>query len=131
MIDRIRELPPDAKLAYTCQPLSESGWAVPRLLSIDAHAGRAVVPMCFEAETLGMLIGAPPSDQVQNLGFPWAPQRMLYPNAEAAPTSVEVANFLDSYGIHCIDASARHPNDLVPDAIPIERVDDFQILRIP
>lgn len=131
VMDRVRQLPPDAKLAYTCQPLSESGWAVPRLLSIDAHTGRAVVPMCFEAETLSTLNGAPQSSQVQNLAFLWAPQRILYPNAEAAPSSDEVADFLDTYDIHYIYADAGHPNVLVPDAIPIAQVDDFQILRIP
>ena len=52
LIDRIRHLPPDAKLAYSCEPLGESSFGVARLLSIDAHTRRPVVPMCFQAETL-------------------------------------------------------------------------------
>ena len=131
LIDRVRQLPPDAKLAYTCQPLSESGWAVPRLLSIDAHSGRAVVPMCFEAETLSTLIGATPSVQVQNLGFPWAPQRILYPDAEAAPSSGAVAGFLEANGIRYIYVDAMHPNTLVDDAVPIATSGEAQLLRIP
>ena len=65
----IRQLPPDAKLAYSCRRLDEIGPGVARLLSIDAHAGRRVVPMCFMAEVLSTLIGSPPSERTENLFF--------------------------------------------------------------
>jgi hypothetical protein len=127
----IRQLPPDAKLAYTCQPLSESGFGVPGFLSIDAHAGRRVVPMCFEAEVLSTLIGAKPSAQVANLFFKWAPQRKLYPDAKADPSSAAVTAFMKDHGIGYIYADAGHPNTLVDDAVPIAKSGDAQLFRLP
>ena len=50
LLSAIRQLPADAKLAYACTPLEEFSFGDPRLLSIDAHTGRRVVPMCFEAD---------------------------------------------------------------------------------
>ena len=105
----IRQLPPDAKLAYACRPLEEVGFGTPRLLSIDAHTGRRVVPMCFEAEVLSGMIGAKVSDKVENLFFANAPQRDFYPNVTAHPSSVETAAFLKSHGIDYIYSDAQAP----------------------
>ena len=131
LLDEIRQLPADAKLAYSCRPLEEVGFATPRLLSVDAHTGRRIVPMCFEAETLSALNGAPLSDQVENLFFPWAPQRALYPNAAARPSSAAVAAFLKDHGIGYIYADALHPNSLVDGAIPIATSGEGRVLRVP
>ena len=49
----IRNLPPDAKLAYACLPAEEAAFWDAQLLGLDAHTGRRVVPMCFESETFG------------------------------------------------------------------------------
>ena len=95
----IRELPRDAKLAYACTPWSEVGFGTPELLTINAHAARRVVPMCYEAEHLSTLIGAEPSLEVRNLFFELAPQRTLYPDATAEPSPAEVAAFLERHGI--------------------------------
>jgi hypothetical protein len=131
LLETIRRLPADAKLAYTCQPLSESGFGVPALLSIDAHTGRRVVPMCFEAEVLSTLIGAQPSLQVANLAFSWAPQRALYPDATADPSSSAVTAFMKDHGISFIYADSLHPNSLVHDAIPIATSGNAMVLRLP
>ena len=131
LLARIRQLPPDAKLAYVCHPFSESSFGVARLLSIDAHTDRAVVPMCFQAETLSTLIGAPMSAQVPNLYFTGAPQRVLYPNVESAPSSDAVAAFLEAHGIRYLYVNEKHPNLLVDGAVPIATSGEAQVLRIP
>jgi hypothetical protein len=131
LLAAIRALPPDAKLAYTCKPLEEVGFATPRLLSIDAHTGHRVVPMCFEAELLSTFIGATLSVRVPNLYILSAPQRALYPDAAADPSSAAVTAFLKDHGIGYIYADASHPNSLVDDAVPIAKVGDSEVLKIP
>ena len=131
LLGAIRQLPPDAKLAYACHPFEEVAFANPRLISIDAHTGRRVVPMCFEADVYGTLVGAEPSRQVPNAGFTLAPQRSLYPDAAADPSSARVAAFLKDNGIDYIYADAAHPNSLVADAVPIAASGDGQVLRVP
>jgi len=127
----IKGQPSDAKLAYACLPFEEVSFGSPSLLALDAHTGRRVVPMCFEADVFSTLIGAQPSTQVPNTGFTWAPQRTLYPDAAAAPSSAAVAAFLMANGIDYIYADAAHPDSLVADAVPIALSGDFQLLRLP
>ena len=131
ILSAVRDLPADARLAYACQPGEEVAFWEPRLLSIDAHAGRRVVPMCFEAETLGALTGTQMSLDVASPLFLSAPQRTLYPTASASPSPDAVAAFLHAHGIDYIYADHAHPNVLVPDATPVMQVGEFQILRIP
>ena len=87
--------------------------------------------MCFEADVLSTFVGAKPSKQTPNQGFAWAPQRVLYPDASAHPSSAAVATFLKGHGIDYIYADAAHPNSLVADAIPIARSGDAEVLRVP
>jgi len=131
VLSTIRQLPPHAKLAYACMPFGEAGFVGSSLLSIDAHTARRIVPMCFEAEGLDTLIGLQTSLQMENAFFKWAPQRALYPDAAARPSSAEVAAFLKIKGIDYIYADARHPNTLVADAVPIISSANGQVLRIP
>jgi hypothetical protein len=131
VLEAIEHLPEGSKLAYTCEPLEEVGFATPRLLGIDAHTGRRVIPMCFEAELLSALIGGEPSEQIENLFFSGAPQRALYPNAAADPPPDAVRAFLKDHGIGYIYADAMHPNTLVVDAVPIASSGDAQVLMIP
>jgi len=131
LLTAIGQLPSDARLAYACAPFEEVGFAGSRLLSIDAHTGRRVVPMCFEAESLSALVGAELSLQVPNTFFKWAPQHTLYPDASAYPSSAEVAAFLKDHGIHYIYADDRHPNSLVAGAVLIAISGDSQVLKVP
>ena len=85
----IRDLPPDAKLAYACQPFEELAPWDARLLALDAHTGRRIVPMCFEADFFGQLVGGQKSADNENPLFEWAPQRALYPDANAQPVAGE------------------------------------------
>jgi hypothetical protein len=131
VLTTIRQLPPDAKLAYACDPLQEAGFVGSQLLSINAHTARQIVPMCFQAEVLDALIGLPMSVTVENAFFKWAPQRALYPNVTAEPSPERVAAFLKSNGIDYIYADERHPNSLVPNAVVIATSSNGQVLWIP
>ena len=51
----IRGLPLGAKLAYACRASEEVAFWEARLLSLDAHTGRRIVPMCFQAEVTSSL----------------------------------------------------------------------------
>jgi hypothetical protein len=87
--------------------------------------------MCFDAEVLSTMIGAEISERLPNLYFSSAPQRALYPDASADPSSAAVTAFLKDHGIGYIFADAQHPNSLVDDAVPIATSGDSQVLRVP
>ncbi|HEY8637389.1 MAG TPA: hypothetical protein VIL81_09015, partial [Candidatus Limnocylindrales bacterium] len=127
----IRTLPADAKLAYACQPFEELAPWDARLLGLDAHTGRRIVPMCFQADFFGQLIGGQRSADIPNPLFQWAPQRALYPDANARPSPASVTAFLKTNGIDYIYADTMHPNELVPDATPVVTGGAVEVLRIP
>ena len=131
MLTAIKSLPTDAKLAYSCFPLEEMTFWDARLLAIDAHTGRRVIPMCFQADFFGHLLGVPISPDVPSPLFQWAPQRTLYPDSRSQPSSKAVLSFLKSNGIAYIYADSDHPNSLVPEAIPIATSGQAQLLRVP
>jgi hypothetical protein len=131
LLQAIRQLPADAKLAYACQSFEEISFVNSKLLGIDAHTGRRIVPMCFEADVNGPLFGAEPSTQIPDAGFAFAPQETLYPDSTARPSSGAVSAFLRAHGIEYIYADAGHPNSLVADAVPITSSAGFELLRLP
>jgi hypothetical protein len=131
VLAEIRSLPADAKLAYACRPFEEASFWNAALIGIDAHAGRPIVPMCFQAATFGLILGTPISREIQNPLFQSAPQRALYPDADAHPSTESVISFLRDNGIEYIYADALHPNSLVPGAVPVATSGDTQVLRIP
>jgi hypothetical protein len=131
LLAAIDQLPGNAELAYACQPFEEVSFSDPMLESIAAHTGRPVIPMCFEADTLGTLIGVKSSLLVPDAFFRWAPQKTLYPDAAARPSSAAVEKFLKANGIDYIYADGAHPNSLVADAIPVATSKDGQVLLIP
>jgi len=63
--------------------------------------------------------------------FQSAPQRSLYPDSSAKPSSDSVAAFLKAHGIDYIYADAAHPNTLVSEATTVASAGEFQLLRIP
>ena len=131
LLQAIGQLPADAKLAYACRSFEEISFVNSKLLGIDAHTGRRIVPMCFEADVNGPLFGVEPSTQIPDAGFAFAPQETLYPDSTARPSSAAVSAFLKAHGIDYIYADAGHPNSLVDDAVPIATIGDAQLLRVP
>ena len=131
LLDAIRRLPADAKLAYGCRQFEEIGFATPRLLSIDAHTGHRIIPICFAAGGLGAMVGGQSSDREPNPFFASAPQRGLYPSATASPSPAEVVVFLKAHAIGYLYVDAVHPNTLVPDAVLVASDGDFKLVRVP
>ena len=131
ILAEIRGLSPDAKLAYACRPSEEIVFWNARLLGVDAHTGRRIVPMCFQAETAGEMIGGQMSPKVPGPLFPLAPQSELYPDADARPSPESILSFLKRNGIGYIYADALHPNTLVPDATAIATSGETSLLRVP
>jgi hypothetical protein len=131
LLASIRTLPASARLAYSCGSRDEVAPWEPSLISIEAHTGRPVVPMCFEADVHSPLFGAEPLIQIPDADFAFAPQRALYPDVAADPSSTAVRHFLKEHDIDYIYADARHPNSLVDNAVPIASSGSAEILQIP
>ena len=131
MLDAIRSLPPDAKIAYGCQPMLEFAIWDPQLVSIDAHTGRRMVSMCFHADALGHFVGAPFDPTVEGPFFRIAPQRALYPTHDAEPTPESIARFLRSNGIDYLYQDEEHTKLLVPWATEIHRDGDHRLWALP
>lgn len=131
LLDEVAALPQDAKLAYSCRPFEEAAFWNPRLVSIYAHAGRPVVPMCFQTEVLAWLNDSEVTGRAASPLFRWAPQQSLYPTFDAEPSAAAVLAFLKHHGIDYIYVDASHPNVLVSNAYPIATHGMSQVLRIP
>lgn len=131
MLDAIRALPSDAMLAYSCRPMEELAIWDPRLVSIDAHTGRRMVSMCFQADFLGTLIGAPSDPTVASPYFAFAPQHDLYRVADEDPSGDQVAAFLLAHGVEYIYVDPVHTDVLVPWAVEVARSGAFGLSRIP
>jgi hypothetical protein len=116
VLEAIRALPPNARLAYECRPFEEATFAQPQLMAIDTLTGRRVVPLCFQADVTSHLIGGIRSPDTANGSFAVAPQRALFPTSSATPTPTEVRAFLAEHGIDYLYVDAFHPNQVVPGA---------------
>jgi hypothetical protein len=127
----IKTLPADAKLAYSCRTDEEEAFWNPALVSVYAHTGRRVVPMCFESDVFSSMIGADPSIRGENPFFKWAPQRSLFLDELTNPPASSIAAFLRSNGINYVYADAAHPNSLVPEAVLIATQGGVVVLRNP
>jgi hypothetical protein len=127
----IRNLPTDAKLAYSCRQDEEEAFWNPALVSIYAHTGRRLVPMCFEADVFSAMIGNDPLIQGENPFFRWAPQRSLFRDACTYPSGSSIATFLRDHGIGYVYADAMHPNSLVPEAVEIASYGSVVVLQVP
>jgi hypothetical protein len=130
LLASIRSLPPTARLAYSCGPRDEVAPWEPSLISIEAHSGRPMVPMCFEADVLTELNGGRASERGNPL-FALAPQNVLYPTIDSRPEPAEVAAFLKAHGIDYIYADEGHPNALVPSAVRVASSAAATVLLIP
>jgi hypothetical protein len=128
----IQDLPSGSKLAYTCPPMGEIGffWD-PRLVSIDAHTGRRIVPLCFQAEVFGSLNGGSSDPDLISPLFELAPQRSIYPDSTANPSTSVVSAFMKSNGIRYIFEDADHPNTLDPSARTVASSGDVNVLQLP
>ena len=130
VLSRIRALPADARLAYSCRPLEEATFAQPQMLSIDLHTGRRVVPLCFQADGSSWLVGGLRDPSIPNESFTWAPQRELYPDVAARPSEAEVATWLRTKGIEYVYVDTWRPSPVGEHATPVVTVGRVQLLRL-
>ncbi len=131
MLEAIRELPRDARLAYSCVNFEEVAIWDAALVSLVAHTGRPVVPMCFQSDPFASQLGVPADPARMNPFFRLAPQRSIYPTVKASPSATAIEAFLREHEIDYIWVDPRHPNDLVPGAREIARDGEFGIYRLP
>ncbi len=129
-LDSIRELPPDAKLAYSCDPTEEVAIWDAKLLGITAHTDRHVVPMCFQSEILGRMTGMEPAPGAPSPLFRFAPQRSLYPELWTTPSVGSIKTFLEAHQIDYIYTDGSHPNRLIPDARLLAEAGEFRLLDV-
>ena len=131
IVEAISQLPADAKLAYQCEPLEEIAIWDPHFGSIDAHTGRRVISMCFQADAFGVLIGGQLDPTAINPAFQVAPQRALFPDAAATPSESDVVSFLRANGVAYLFVDSAHPNTLVPNAEPVAVSGATMVLSVP
>ena len=131
ILEEIERLEPSAKVAYECRPLEEMSTWLPRLVGLDAQTGRRVVPLCFRAYSLAAMLGQPLDAQVVDPAFSIAPQAELFRTAGARPSERELLAFLRDHGVGYVFVDARHPNQLLPSAVPVFTSGSAQLLRLP
>lgn len=127
----IRDLPDVAKLGYACAQVEEVAVWDARRISITAHTGKQVVPLCFQADILSSQFGQPLDPTVPSPFFALAPQRSVWPSSTARPTIEQIEGFMNDWGIRYILVDATHPNSLVPAAQPIFQVGNVTIYELP
>jgi hypothetical protein len=131
LIASVKALPGNAKIAYACDEFEELAFWNAKLMSLDAHGGRHLVPMCFETDLFSALEGVDVSGEFPSPLFRTAPQRALYPSRDSRPTPGALISFLKDHQIEYIYADSAHPNTLVPDAVRVARGGSAELLRIP
>jgi hypothetical protein len=131
VLDTISALEPDAKLAYACNPGEEIAYWDPRLLSIDLHTGRRIIPLCHQTNALGVIVGGEAVRWETVPSFVYAPQSQLFPTRSARPPPEEVTAFMEREGIGYLYVDAVHPNTLVPEAVPVLVVGETMLLQLP
>ena len=131
VLQAIRGLPAEAKLAYACQPFEEFAFWDPILVSIKAHTGRSVVPMCFQEDVPRGFLGGEPDPTLESPFFGHAPQRDIYPTAGSVPSEAAMEEFLRQHGIEYVWVDALHSDRLVNDADPVYARGDVTIFRVP
>ena len=94
----------------------------------STHSTGPVPPKRYSPVSAWRPAVRPPSPRTELAA---APQRALYPDADAHPSTESVTSFLRDNGIEYIYADALHPNSLVPGAVPVATSGDTQVLRIP
>lgn len=130
-LSRLRALPPGSKAAYGCRAVENFAPWDASLISIDAHTGVRMVPMCFMADRPRRILGRELDPSLESPFFRAAPQRALYPDAAARPTTDAIESFLRSNGIDYVYTDAAHRDPLVPGATPVLSVGAVTVYRLP
>jgi len=131
VLANLRELPAGSKVAYGCEPLENfAAWDY-SLISIEAHSGVSLIPMCFMADRARRLLARELDPSIASPFFGITPQRQLYPRRAARPSDEAVETFLREHGISYIYTDASHTDTLVPSAERLFRDGGVTIYRLP
>ena len=128
---RLRDLPPGSKAAYGCTSTENFAPWDYSLISVEAHTGVRLVPMCFMADRARRLLGRELDPLVESPYFRVAPQRQLYPTATARPSDLDVDLFLRSKGIEFVYTDAWHTDTLVTTTTPLFRSGPVTLYGLP
>ena len=128
---RLQQLPRGSKAAYGCDPLENFAPWDYGLISIEAHTGVRLVPMCFMADRGRRLLGRELDSSVESPFFRLVPQRDLYPATTARPSDRDVDLFLRSNGIGFVYADGSHPELLSVTADPVFREGSVTLHALP
>ena len=131
VLDFMRGTPGGARFAYSCVAFEEVATWDARLVSLTAHTGRTVVPMCFQADAFRLQLGQALDPMKENPWFARAPQRELYPSADARPAPEAIIRFLRANAIAYIYQDPDHQIVLVPGAQTVFRSGHVSILAVP
>ena len=130
-LSRLRALPPGSKAAYGCRVVENFAPWDASLISLDAHTGVRMVPMCFMADRQRRILGRDLDPTLESPFFRAAPQRALYPDPTARPNAAAIESFLRSNGIDYVYTDAAHPDPLVAGAAPVFAVGGITVYRLP
>ena len=130
LLTAIRSLPPDAKLAYACSPLEETSLGVPQLGSIDAHADRRIIPVCFNAEILSSLNGAHITQRPKPV-LPRCPATRTLSSAALEPVGSRDSPMAFGAWDHTFLRRRDHPNRLSPGSRVVAEDGEASILQCP
>lgn len=131
VLDAIRELPEDARLAYSCGPVDEFAPWTPRLGTITAHTGRIAMPLCFMADPTLPLLADLPIDPTIASPFVGPAQLSLFPTATSVPTRHDLLAFLRAHDIGYVYVDASHPDRLALGGPTVHAEGDVTIYRVP
>jgi len=131
VLAELRRLPDRSKVAYGCTPIENFAPWDYSLISIEAHSGVRLVPMCFMADRARRLLGRELDPSIESPFFAIAPQRSLYPNAAARPSNEAIEAFLRAHGISYIYTDATHTDPMVAAAEPLFRDGPVTVYHLP
>ncbi len=131
VLEAVRALPADARIAYSCDPVDEFAPWTPKLGTITAHTGRILMPVCYMADPTLPLLANRPIDPDIPSPFTGPAQQSLFTSAATVPTTDAIRAFLRQHGIGYVYVDAQHPDRLALGGPAVHTEGDVTIYRVP
>jgi hypothetical protein len=130
VLEALRSLPGNAKAAYACSPIENFAPWDASLVSLDAHTGVRMIPMCFMADRPRRVLGRELDPGIESPYFAVAPQSRLWPSPTSTPSEDEIRALLDEYDIDYILVDPAHPDTLLEPGQRVIEVDGVALYVI-
>jgi hypothetical protein len=130
VLDAVRALPADARIAYSCGPADEVAPWTPRLGTITVHTGRVLMPMCFMADPTPPFLADRPVDPLVASPFVGPAQQSLFTTPTTVPTTDAILGFMRRHGIDFVYVDAQHPDRLALGGPIVHAEGDVTIYRV-